>query len=270
MTSIKPMVLLFVMVSAVACSNAPDDVSEVADAEASKIRSETLADSSSDRLPPRQESTALSGAEVLGAEHQSLIALSPEEAAWLDRHGYPTNEELEALLSYDPAKLEDAMRNRRDKKAAALLGHRRLLEGDVDGAMYAFAAGSRLGSIYARQQLALTTTQRVTGLPRESLPEADQGNLQVMVAQLEVAKLLGDHRAQEYIDRYAHTLDWEHYGKHVLTQAVEFMRQYGEDARARGVRPMGPDPRPNAEAWGRLSADPNAVVNVYERDGNAP
>lgn len=207
----------------------------------------------------------VAASEVLNSRHSTLMALSPDEAAWLDRHGYPTPEEMEMLSSHDLRALEDAMRNRRDPKAAALVGHRRLLDGDIDGAWSAFAAGSELGSLYARQEMALIATQRLTGLPRDSLSQADQGNLMVMVAQLEVAKLLGDHRAQDYIDRYASTLDWKRYGKHVLTQTAEFMRQYGEGARARGERPLGPDPRPNADAWSRLSSDPNAMVTVYER-----
>lgn len=216
-----------------------------------------------------QEAT-VQASEILEFRHSNLLALSRDEAAWLDRHGYPTPEELEDLASYDLDALESAMRNRHDPKAAALVGHRKLLEGDIDGASSAFAAGAAFGSLYARQQMALTNAQSITGLSREDLDQADQGNLQVMVAQLEVARLLGDHRAQDYINKHAATLNWKHYGKHVLAQTAEFMRQYGEGARARGQRVVGPDPRPNADAWSRLSSDPHATVTVYRRGGGEP
>lgn len=207
----------------------------------------------------------VSAREVLASRHFSLLALSREEAAWLDRHAYPTQEEMDALPTYDIEALESAMRDRRDAKAAALVGHRRLLDGNVDAAVFAFGRGAELGSLYARQQLAIAMAQSVTGLPVEDLWQADQGNIQVMVAQLEVAKMLGDHRAQAYIDQFTTNFDWRGYGQHVLTQTAEFMRQYGEGARARGERAMGPDPRPNADAWAQLESDPNGFVTVYER-----
>src|SRR5690606_1108127 len=97
--------------------------------------------------------------EVLESRHSGSMALSREEAAWLDRHGYPTSEELDALSRYDVTTLEDGLRERKDIKAAALLGHRLLMDGDVVGARSAFAAGADLGSLYARQQMAIVASR---------------------------------------------------------------------------------------------------------------
>ena len=210
------------------------------------------------------------GSQVLGARHANLLALSEEEAAWLDRHGYPTQAELDALLTYDVDDLSSATRNRKDPKSAALLGHRLMIDGDLDGAWAAFEVGAGLGSLYAMQQVAIVSAQRATGLPTENLAQADQGNLGVMVARLEVARMLGDHRAQVLIDRYAKNFHWDVYGKQVLAQTAIFMDQYGEYARARGERVRGPDPRPNADAWANLEKDPNGLVTVYTRGRSWP
>lgn len=239
-------------------------------AESDRDKSAALPNNPLARAPDTTVQEHVPGSEVLSAEHPDLLALSADEAAWLDRHGYPTAEELDALQTYDVNELESAMRNRGDPKSAALLGHRRVIEGDLSGALAAFSKGAHLGSLYARQQLAIVSTHRATGLPIDELAQADQGNLGVMVAQLEVARMLGDHRAQALIDRYTTNFYWDDYGKHVLTQTAIFMDQYGEYARARGERAKGPDPRPNAEAWEALQEDPNALVKVYTRGRSYP
>lgn len=256
----------------VGCAEKSTQQAEQAKAASESDQAESSASPSDpfERTPNATVLEHVSGADVLTSKRSNLLALSEDEAAWLDRHGYPTPAELDALLTYDIEELSSATRNRRSQKAAALLGHRKMSEGDMEGAWAAFAAGSNLGSLYARQQMAIVSAHRVTGLPIDKLAQADQGNLGVMVAQLEVARMLGDHRAQALIDRYATNFDWDYYGKHVLTQTAIFMDQYGEYARARGERVKGPDPRPNAEAWSKLQEDPSALVTVYTRGRSYP
>ena len=210
------------------------------------------------------------GSNVLEARHAGVLALSAEEAAWLDRNGYPTQAELDAWQSYDTAVLDSAMRNRGDPKSAALLGHKLLMEGDLDSAVGVFSQGAYLGSLYSQQQLAIVSAQRASGLSRDELANADPGIVGVMVARLEMARMLGDHRAQALIDQYAVKFDWNAYGKQILTQTAIFMDQYGEYARARGERVRGPDPRPNADAWANLRKDPNGLVTVYTRGRSWP
>lgn len=223
-----------------------------------------------------QQAPHIAGVRTIGAEElfatpgSELLALSAEEAAWLDRHGYPTLAELEAVQSYDPDLLEDAARNRGDMKSAALLGHRLAANGDIGGALAAFSNGANLGSLYARQQYALHSAHRATQLPIDRLAESDQGTLGILLSRLEVARMLGDHRAGALIERYGANFNWDQYGRDVLAQAATFMDQYGAYARARGRSPVGPDPRPNAELWNDVQGQQGALVTVYTRtpDGN--
>lgn len=204
--------------------------------------------------------------EVLSAEHQSLIALSDAEAAWLDRNGYPSEAELIGIASADIKMLEASMRDRRDGKSAALVGKRRLQDGDLSGAISAFARGAELGSLYARQELALAELMDSTGLPRDALHETvDQASLTTFVAQMEVAQIMGDHRAKANIARFAGNFDWSTNSRAVLSQVVEFMRQHASDAAVRGVRATGPDLRPNEDEWLQLQVDQGARVGVYGR-----
>lgn len=210
--------------------------------------------------------TAVAATEVLSAEHQSLIALSEAEAAWLDRNGYPTEVELNGIASADIQALEAAMRDRRDGKSAALVGARRLHDGNLSGAISAFARGAELGSLYARQELAFAELMDSTGLPRDALNETvDQASLTTFVAQMEVAQIMGDHRAKANVARYAGNFDWSTNSRAVLSQVVEFMRQHAADAAVRGVRATGPDLRPNADEWLQLPVDQNARVVMYGR-----
>lgn len=215
---------------------------------------------------PRERNHHVPAVEVLSAGHRNLIALSEAEAAWLNRNGYPTEDELEQIASLDIRALESAMRDRRDGKSAALVGARRLHEGNLAGAISAFARGSELGSLYARQELAKAELMAATGLPQNSLHEAaDQASLTTFVAQMEVARIMGDHRAKDNIARYAGEFDWTSNSRAVLAQVVESMRQYAADAAVRGVPAAGPDLRPNADLWLQLKTDPKGSVVVYRR-----
>lgn len=215
---------------------------------------------------PARRPTPVAASEVLWAEHQSLIALSEAEAIWLDRNGYPTEAELNGIASADIQALEAAMRDRRDGKSAALVGTRRLQDGDLPGAISAFARGAELGSLYARQELAFAELMDSTGLPRDALHETvDQASLTMFVAQMEVAQIMGDHRAKANIARYAGNFDWSTNSRAVLSQVVEFMRQHAADAAVRGVRATGPDLRPNEDEWLQLQVDQNARVVVHGR-----
>ena len=207
------------------------------------------------------------GAELLEDADATLAALSQAEAAWLKRNNYPSQHELEVLGSLDIKVLEASMRNNRDGKAAALVGLRRLRDGDLPGAMSALARGAERGSLYARQELALVQLMAASGLPREKLHEAtDQPSLSLFVAHLKVAEILGDHRATASVTRYASNLEWASQAESVLAQVVELMRQHSADAARRGVRATGPDLRPNREAWASIQQNPDQFVRLYPRE----
>lgn len=261
----------FMAVTLLACALATGcDSTSNADAEV-RARSSPV-DSSDSNGKSSTQKAEVAGVRRVGTEElfatpgSALLALSVEEAAWLDRHGYPTLAELAALQSYDPDLLEDAARNRGDMKSAALLGHRLAEGGDIGGAIAAFSNGANLGSLYARQQHALHSALRATQLPIDQLANSDQGTLGILLSRLEVARLLGDHRAGALIEQYGANFNWDQYGKGVLAQVATFMDQYGAHARARGRRPVGPDPRPNAELWDELQGQSGSLVTVYTRN----
>lgn len=197
-----------------------------------------------------------------------LIALSPEEAAWLDAHYFPTPSEIENLANYSAEDLLHRARDLKDPKAAALLGDRRMMEGDTSGALSAFALSASLGSIYGHEGMAVATP--MSGLHGRALTN---DALAILVAGLEVARILGDHRATELMRKYAPNLDRNVYGNAIQLQVTEYMRQIGSDAQARGIKAIGPDPRPNAHLWEKIDQAPandTTTVEVFTRPNSYP
>lgn len=197
-----------------------------------------------------------------------LIALSPEEAAWLDAHYFPTPSEMENLPNYSTEDLLHRMRELKDPKAAALLGARRMMEGDTSGALSAFASSADMGSIYGQEELAVVMPMRaIHGRPLTN--DARAG----IVAGLEVAQILGDHRATELMRKHAPNLDRNVYGNAIQLQVTEYMRQIGSSAQSRGAKAPGPDPRPNAELWKKIDqapADDKTAIEVFTRPNSYP
>ena len=211
--------------------------------------------------PSLDAATAFAG-EINASSLSTLAALSEEEAVWLDRNGYPTPEELADALEADENELVQAM-HRGSGRAAALLGHKLVEQGDHRRAAAVFGFGADLGSIYAREQHAITQLAM-----RSRNHGAFDGSHEEMlfVARMNVAKMLGDHRADVYIEQYGKGLDMSLFGDDVLAQTAEFMRQYG---RTKAPRP--PDPRPNANLWRELEkAAPAEVITIYRRTPPRP
>lgn len=83
----------------------------------------------------------------------ALEARSPEEAAWLDRHGYPTVEELEALNTTTEQELAERAA-RGDLAAMALLGTKQMRANKTTEGYSNLNEAAMLGSIWAILQLA--------------------------------------------------------------------------------------------------------------------
>src|SRR5690606_19355564 len=131
-------------------------------------------------------------------------------------------------------------------------------------------AGANLGSLYARQQMAIVGAHRIASMsPREDAA-SDPAILGPMIAQLHVARMLGDHRAQSLIDRHSADFNWEYYGRNVLNQTARFMDEIGCYAQLKGRLAIGPDPRPNAYEWDQMEKDPGARVSLYTRSRPNP
>ncbi|HRG15215.1 MAG TPA: hypothetical protein PLB00_04430 [Pseudomonadota bacterium] len=89
-----------------------------------------------------------------------LEARTPEEAAWLDRHGYPTQEELDALDAMTELELAERAA-RGDLAAMALLGEKQLRQGKIVEGQSNLNESAMLGSIWAI--LALADSQKARG-----------------------------------------------------------------------------------------------------------
>lgn len=89
-----------------------------------------------------------------------LEARTPEEAAWLDRHGYPTQGELDALDSMTEMELAERAA-RGDLAAMALLGEKQLRQGKIVEGQSNLNESAMLGSIWAI--LALADWQKARG-----------------------------------------------------------------------------------------------------------
>lgn len=232
---------------------------------------ESLTASPSDIVPPGRmreprdiiaQSEAKTGTFALETD-PALVALSPEEAAWLSKNGFPSKSELENLQALDIKDLERRSRELRDAKATTLLGLRRAADGDARGAVISLDYAARLGSLYAREQLAFAELQAATGYTPGSDIAVPPSLQVIFAARMEVAKMLGDHQAERYIRQVTGGLDRGKYADQILRQTSEFMRQIGEDAQLKGTRPPGPTPRPNEELWNSLQANPTSPVTVY-------
>lgn len=171
-----------------------------------------------------------------------LAALSEDEAAWLEKHYYPTPEDLARLSELDT----EALRGTNDPRMAMLHGLALLEQGNIGGAMAVLRKAATLGSIYAWEQLGIANYNYAL----ETLGGDPIGDHAIiLMAHLEVARMLGDHNAQYLMDQYLPSFDHRRNAYAVQRQVAEFMRQFGEGARLLGVPPPGPDPRPNAGLW---------------------
>lgn len=237
-------------------SAAKDGVTQAANGLASEAAASSPSSSNA-----RVSEVATTIGEVMAKAHPGVIALSTEEAQWLSRNGYPSDRQLQELATYDAAKLQEQAHQDNNGTGAALWGLKLYENGDAASARAAFSLGASQGSLFAREQQAI--------LELESRGPAEASNpsrLATFVARMEVAKLLGDHRADALIKEYAGNLDRKQFDSNILWQTGEFMRQYAADAQTRGKRAAGPDLRPNAKEWEALdTGNATAPVKVFER-----
>lgn len=190
-----------------------------------------------------------------------LIALSPDELEWMQRHHYPTQKELEAPYSGNLG----APLGMPDPKLETLRGLALLKNGREIGGIAVLTEAGAQGAIYAYQQAALAEyamNVRELGKSRET----DTG----LRARLEVAKMLGDYRTDELIRAYLPDYDDRANAHALQLQTTEYMKRIGESTQLRGLPPVGPDPRPNQYAWAdlqKLNATGESVdVEIYTSD----
>lgn len=175
-----------------------------------------------------------------------LVALTPDEHAWLQRHHYPQPADLERAKSLSDA---DLQRNTSDPMSLTLWGQRLLERGNAIGAATVLEKAGSLGSIYAYEEAAVA--QFKVGVAEDGgTVSSNQAN--ALRARLEVTKILGDHRADALVQQYLPDYDLKANAQIVQLQTTEFLRQLGSNAQSQGVSMPGPDPRPNVGLWSDL------------------
>jgi len=186
------------------------------------------------------------------------IGLTNEEAAWMRRHGYPTNKETTGLDTLDTVPL----RGSRDSHLATLHGMALATKGDFLGAAGVLYGATALGSTFAYEEGAIAEYRM--GLERFG-PSIDSDD--ILRARLEIAGILGDYTVDALIDKYLPSYPMHERAYYVQRHETVFLGKLGEDALLRGLPIPGPDPRPNAKAWQKLredaKRDPAARVYVY-------
>lgn len=194
-------------------------------------------------------------------EHPELQALSPEEAAWMRRHGFPTEDEIARAPGMDRRKLWERG-DRGDPVAWALLANAALAEGDLPGAWANFGIAATQGSVYAREQLAIVEKMR------ESAGESQPTGWEGFAIAMEVARIYGDHRVDLLIQRYMPPGAYNDMVRSSVVASLPFaLQSLAEDAKLRGVQPVQPEPRPNADIWQAIDNGTATEVTVYPRDG---
>jgi len=199
-------------------------------------------------------------ASQLAASDPRLVALSKAELAWLEKHYYPTQAELDALDRMD---LKELARSA-DPKSRMLYGIALLRRDQVPGAMPALKNAATLGAFYAYEEAAAAEYAMLTKRGMDAQTVQD-----MLRAKVEVAKILGDHRAEYLLGRNLPSGSVANPAA-VQQYTTEFLRQLGMNAQLMGVSASGPDPRPNADLWSDVtklgnSGSADEQIDVYSR-----
>ncbi|WP_445513876.1 hypothetical protein [Stenotrophomonas sp. 3(2025)] len=175
-----------------------------------------------------------------------FAALSQAERDWLDRHYYLDQAEIDAAKSIPDSELQRALT---DPYAQTILGKRLLAQGNSMGGIAALKNAASHGSVYAYEEAALAVLKDAMQM---NGGVADENQILAFRARMEVAKILGDHRADDMFDHYFPGYDAGINSKNLQAQTTELLRQLGENAQLQGSSAAGPDPRPNADIWSNL------------------
>ncbi|MDH5835094.1 hypothetical protein [Luteimonas kalidii] len=216
---------------------------------------------SGSQAPPRVTSALRTNLDLLDDDPR-LIALSIEELEWMGRHYYPTPEELASLDRLDLERLAGTS----DPGLQTLQGLALIQRGDIAGALSVLQNAATRGSIYAYQEAAVAQH----ALLAERLGRSHEIDA-ALRAQLEVSRILGDHRAGHLMARHLPDFDPAAHAALVQQYTTEFLRQLGSNAQALGTNAAGPDPRPNLAQWNDLirlaDAGESVSVEVYSAGG---
>lgn len=184
---------------------------------------------------------------VILAGDTRFVALSEEERAWLDRHYYLTQADIDAAKHVPDEALQRALT---DPYAQTIWGKRLLQRGNVMGGIAVLKNAASHGSVYAYEEAALAVLEEAM---QRNGGRADNQQVLAFRSSMEVAKILGDHRADAMFDHHFPGYDERANAHNIQQQTTEFLRQLGENAQLQGTAATGADPRPNADEWLNLA-----------------
>jgi len=176
-----------------------------------------------------------------------LVALSENERAWLESHHFLTQAELDAASGIPD---EELKRDRSDARAQTIFGMRLLERGESVPAAAVLENAASHGSVYAYEEAALAQLKDAMA---NNKGRADENQINAFRARMEVAKILGDHRADALFEHYFPNYDAKYNAQTVQLQTTEFLRQLGLNAQVQGGQSVGPDPRPNSDLWENMT-----------------
>jgi hypothetical protein len=190
-----------------------------------------------------------------------ITPLDEKEAQWLKKHGYPTAEEIANLDLMSDSELAKGVA-KRDPMASVFRGLKAEKAGDIRSAATNFDIAAGRGSIYARQRQA--ELRRAASLA--AMPNLDPYNYNASyLTQLELAKYMGDHRANEA--QAARVLPsntrFDLYSRDVLYRFQALLGQYNTQYEREYGRMPKPEPRPNAAQWERIDRGELVTVTIY-------
>jgi hypothetical protein len=183
-------------------------------------------------------------------EVSPLDARSPEEAAWLNRNGYPTSEEYLALEATSEEELAARAANG-DLAALSLLGIKQVSRKAYANGYANLEEAAARGSIFALVALA------------ES--QARVGEISNSIAWVRLAHLRGDHRVYDFLphlDSY-----WTTITPFMLRQAdSSAARFYQNLTQLRASRGYGAFDNTLRPGFGERAPEPGDSVGIYSRD----
>jgi hypothetical protein len=190
-----------------------------------------------------------------------ITALDEKEAQWLKKHGYPTAEDIATLDLMNDSELAKKVANK-DPMGSVFRGLKFEKSGDLNRAASNYAIAARRGSLYARQRYAESLrAHSLADSPNASTYNANADYL----AELELARYMGDHRAGEV--QASRVLPpgtrFGDYSRDVLSLFQGLLGQYNTQYQREYGRMPKPEPRPNAERWERIDRGELVTVTIY-------
>jgi hypothetical protein len=177
-----------------------------------------------------------------------LVAQTPEEAAWLERRGYPRASEWAERERIDLAELQRRS-DSGDTVAMSMLADRLAAAGDMSGALRLLEKAFSQGSVFSQNIQARVLAEHIDANPHVTASgrKLPRSKATVLTA-VQIAALLGDYRTSDLLM----SLDLGRVAPQELSAAMStahaVIAQTNAARATQGLPPILPAPRPGAQA----------------------